>query len=64
MGQASGELLTCALTVQRTWIKLEYNCLIYYSCELWPCVGRILSRNLNVMGEGGTLRRNSNEGKG
>ena len=29
--------------------KLEYNCLIYYSCKLWPCVGGTLSRNLNTM---------------
>ena len=26
--------------------KLEYNSLIYYSCELWPCMGGTLSRNL------------------
>ena len=26
--------------------KLEYNCPIYYSYELCPCVGGTLSRNL------------------
>ena len=27
--------------------KLGYKCLIYYSCELWPYMGRTLSRDLN-----------------
>ena len=45
MGRASGELLTCALICKE---RGQYNCLIYYSYELWPCVGRTLSRNLNL----------------
>ena len=28
--------------------KLEYECLIYYSYELWPCMGRTLFHNLNT----------------
>ena len=30
-----------------TYLQTGIWCLIYYSCELWPCVDGILSRNLN-----------------
>ena len=33
--------------------KLEYKCLICYLCELCPCVGGTLSRNLNVLKSSG-----------